>query len=189
MLLQRLVGLSGMMLEWFRLYPSLWPEFFISLGDFSSEKRHNNTTDTKALLRSSLFCFEFHSHADDTQVCISVSPHDFSPIHWLVCCLYNINICMSHTPPGEKPWVWTFEAHVRNATKRLFYHLRNIARAFLSQANREKYCMLDYRSAVLVSGWGCKQGQETQDVTKKICRLTQTTSQTQNTKQRQCLEC
>lgn len=38
---------------------------------------------------------DFHSYADDTQLYISISPDDFSPIDTLVKCISDINVWMS----------------------------------------------------------------------------------------------
>ena len=38
----------------------------------------------------------FHSYADDTQLYISLSPNDISPIDKLVQCIDHINLWMSH---------------------------------------------------------------------------------------------
>ena len=108
--LQKFDGLSGPVLDWFKTYLSS-RDCFVSIGDHSSA----NTSATcgvpqGSILRPVLFNLymlplgniirehgiSFHSYADDTQLYISLSPNDTSPIDKLVQCIDHINLWMSH---------------------------------------------------------------------------------------------
>ena len=108
--LENWVGLSGMVLQWFRSYLT-GSEFSVALGDLSLNKNRINCGVPQGyILGPILFNFymlplgeiitkqniNFHSYADDTQLYIAVFPHNLSPIKNLVLCLAEINNWMAN---------------------------------------------------------------------------------------------
>ncbi len=110
-LLERLenwVGLSGMVLKWFRSYLE-GRGYYVSIGEHKSKW----TSMTRgvpqglilALLLFSLYMLPlsqiirnnqiaYHSYADDTQIYLASSPNDYSPIDSLCQCIEEINSWM-----------------------------------------------------------------------------------------------
>ena len=113
MLLSRLqhhVGLSGPVLNWFRTYLS-GRDYFVSLSGHSSASTPITCgVPQGSILGPVLFSLymlplgniirrhgiDFHSYADDTQLYISVSPNDTSPIASLIQCIEQMNTWMSN---------------------------------------------------------------------------------------------
>ena len=107
--LENWVGLSGPVLNWLRTYLTN-REYFVALGDHSSEALPMACgVPQGSILGPLLFSLymlplgniirkhniNYHSYADDTQIYISVTPHDFSSINTLVDCINDLNIWMS----------------------------------------------------------------------------------------------
>ncbi len=108
-LLERLenwVGLSGMVLKWFRSYLE-GRGYYVSIGEHKSKwtsmKCGVPQGSILALHLFSLYMLPlsqivrknqiaYHSYADDTQIYLALSPNDYSPIDSLCQCIDEINI-------------------------------------------------------------------------------------------------
>lgn len=107
--LEKWVGLSGTVLNWFRSYLED-RDFFVSLSSHESERTKMTCgVPQGSILGPLLFNIymlplaqlieyhniSYHSYADDTQLYISVSPHDSTPLHSLSDCIQQVNQWMS----------------------------------------------------------------------------------------------
>ena len=103
--LENWVGLSGSVLKWFESYLKN-RDYFVSIGNYTSE--HTNMTcgvPQGSVLGPLLFNIymlplaqimennkiSYHSYADDTQIYITLSPGNYSPIQQLNMCIEQIN--------------------------------------------------------------------------------------------------
>ena len=108
--LENLVGLSGPVLEWFRTY-LIGREFYVSIGDHRSKTSIMTCgVPQGSVLGPLLFSLymlplhpiikrnhiSYHSYADDTQLYISMTPPDFTPVDQLTECISEINSWMSN---------------------------------------------------------------------------------------------
>uniref|UniRef100_A0A8C1NP06 Reverse transcriptase domain-containing protein n=1 Tax=Cyprinus carpio TaxID=7962 RepID=A0A8C1NP06_CYPCA len=110
-LLERLenwVGLSGMVLKWFRSYLE-GRGYYVSLGEHKSKWTSMTCgVPQGSILAPLLFSLymlplsqimrknqiAYHSYADDTQIYLALSPNDYSPIDSLCQCIDEINSWM-----------------------------------------------------------------------------------------------
>lgn len=108
--LERLVGLSDCVLNWFRTYIK-GRKYYVRLGDHVSEKHEACFGVPQGsclgpllfslymlplgnIIREHNVCF--HSYADDTQLYIAVEPNDAAAINSIAACLLAINKWMSN---------------------------------------------------------------------------------------------
>ena len=107
--LENWLGISGTALKWFESYLKD-RDFFVSIDNFNS-KRTKMTCGVPqgSILGPLLFNIYmlplaqimdnnkicYHSYADDTQIYITISPGDYSPIQALIKCLEHVNDWMS----------------------------------------------------------------------------------------------
>ena len=106
--LENWVGLSGIVLKWFRSYLD-GRGYYVSIGDHKSEW----TSMTCGVPQGSILApllfnlymlpmsqimrknqISYHSYADDTQLYLALSPNDYSPIDSLCQCIDEVNSWM-----------------------------------------------------------------------------------------------
>jgi len=102
--LENWVGLSGMVLKWFRSYLE-GKGYYMSIGDHKSEWTSMTCGDPQgsilAPLLSHLYMLTqsqimrknqtaYHSYADDTQIYLALAPNDYSPTDSLCQCIDEI---------------------------------------------------------------------------------------------------
>lgn len=107
--LEKWVGLSGSVLDWFKSYLKD-RDYFVSLGNFESERTKLTCGVPQGSILGPIlfniymlplaqiiehFNISYHTYADDTQLYIAVSPHDHSPLHSLSQCVKHINEWMN----------------------------------------------------------------------------------------------
>ena len=103
--LEKWVGLTGTVLQWFKSYLQD-RAFFVSIGNHESERTKITCgVPQGSILGPLLFNIymlplaqimehhniSYHTYADDTQLYISVSSHDYSPLRSLSNCIHQIN--------------------------------------------------------------------------------------------------
>lgn len=108
--LEQWVGLTDTVLQWFTSYLHD-RDFFVSVGNHQSERtKFTCGVPQGSILGPLLFNIymlplaqimeqydiSYHTYADDTQLYISVSPHDYSPLVSLSKCIHQINEWMCH---------------------------------------------------------------------------------------------
>ena len=106
--LEKFVGLSGTVLNWFKSYLQD-RDFFVSLGNYESVRTKITCgVPQGSILGPLLFNIymlplaqimeyhniSYHTYADDTQLYITVSPDDYSPLYLLNKCIVEINTWM-----------------------------------------------------------------------------------------------
>lgn len=108
--LEKLVGFSDYVLNWFRTYIK-GRKYYVSLGDYSSKKHDTYFGVPQGsclgpllfslymlplgdIIRKHNICF--HSYADDTQLYISAEPNDHTAINSISACLLAINKWMTN---------------------------------------------------------------------------------------------
>ena len=107
--LERWVGLSGPVLNWFRTY-LCDRQFYVSIGEFNSNKMNITCGIPQGSICGPLLFnlymlplshvirkhnLSYHNYADDLQLYISLHPDDLSPIISLTQCIKDINQWMS----------------------------------------------------------------------------------------------
>ena len=107
--LEKWVGLTGTVLHWFKSYLQD-RDYFVSIGEHVSERNKMMCgVPQGSILGPLLFNIYmlplaqiiedhnilYHMYADDTQLYISVSPHDYGPLLSLSKCIHQINEWMS----------------------------------------------------------------------------------------------
>ncbi len=103
--LKNWVGLSGLVLKWFRSYLE-GRGYYVSIGEHKSKWTSMTCGFPQgSILAPLLFCLymlplsqimrknqiAYHSYADDTQIYLALSPNDYSPIDSLCQCIDEIN--------------------------------------------------------------------------------------------------
>uniref|UniRef100_A0A672SSK0 Reverse transcriptase domain-containing protein n=1 Tax=Sinocyclocheilus grahami TaxID=75366 RepID=A0A672SSK0_SINGR len=106
--LENLVGLSGMVIKWFRSYLE-GRGYYVSIGEHKSKWTSMTCgVPQGSILAPLLFSLymlplsqimrknqiAYHSYADDTQIYLALSPNDYSPIDSLCQCIDEINSWM-----------------------------------------------------------------------------------------------
>ncbi len=107
--LENLVGLSGMVLKWFRSYLE-GRGYYVSIGEHKSKRTSMICgVPQGSIIAPLLFCLymlplsqimnqiAYHSYADDTQIYLALSPNDYSPIDSLCQCIDEINSWICQT--------------------------------------------------------------------------------------------
>ncbi len=110
-LLERLenwIGLSGMVLKWFRSYLE-GRGYYVSIGEHKSKWTAMTCGAPQGSIHAPLLFslymlplsqimrksqIAYHSYADDTQMYLALSPNDYSPIDCLCQCIDEINSWM-----------------------------------------------------------------------------------------------